>query len=87
MCSNLLLHKISEVNTISDGLISTYLDKTLVSSPGMVHRRKNSHRFENDSFGTIIVLRKLLIRFETCRKGFKALVILKQSNGHVVLLR
>ncbi|KAL5247112.1 hypothetical protein ACHWQZ_G019092 [Mnemiopsis leidyi] len=39
----------SEVDTISDSLISTYLEKTLVSSAGMVQRRKNSHRFEHDN--------------------------------------
>lgn len=35
--------------TISDGLINTYLDKTLMASFGPTHKRKNSHRFEHDS--------------------------------------
>ena len=35
--------------TISDGLINTYLDKTLMASFGPTQKRKNSHRFEHDS--------------------------------------
>ncbi|XP_063693393.1 uncharacterized protein LOC134825172 [Bolinopsis microptera] len=80
----------SEVNTISDGLISTYLDKTLVSSPGMVHRRKNSHRFENDSFesnqSAVVVLEGELmlekyLRFQHERRNRRYLSQVRQCQN------